>query len=198
MDIKLIFALISLGIVLAGYVPYIRDMFARRTMPHAYTWLIWSVTTGISTVGVWYGGGGYPAISMAVGTLCTVLVFVLSIKYGTRNITKGDTAALLAALVAVFVWVQLDNPLLSVAIAVTIDGIGYWPSFRKSFSEPWSESLSTWVLFNCSIVFSFLALSAYNPLTLLFYAVSFVCNLTLIVLCLYRRKIIPKPSAIKL
>jgi hypothetical protein len=57
------------------------------------------------------------------------MVMLLSLKYGTRNITRSDTIILILALAAVFVWVQLDNPLLAVIMVTLIDLAGYVPSW---------------------------------------------------------------------
>lgn len=74
-------------------------------------------------------GGGLGAIALTVGTICVFMVMLLSLKYGTRNITRSDTIILILALAAVFVWVQLDNPLLAVIMVTLIDLAGYVPSW---------------------------------------------------------------------
>ncbi len=44
-DVKVVLAVLSVVIaILWGFVPYFRDIFRRKTQPHAYTWLIWSIT----------------------------------------------------------------------------------------------------------------------------------------------------------
>jgi hypothetical protein len=101
--LKLIFAATATGAMLAGYYPYLKDLFARKTQPHLYTWLIWAITASIATVGVIVGGGNLGAIPMVIGTALVIFVCLLSFKYGSKNITKSDTLTLIAALVAVLV-----------------------------------------------------------------------------------------------
>jgi len=193
MELKTLFFAIAFLLVFAAYVPYFRGIFKGETKPHAYTWLIWTITTAIGAAGVWYGGGGLPAITFAGSALMTLVIFFLSFKYGTKNITRSDTIALLVALVAVFIWVGLDNPLWSVIVGVSIDIIGYWPSVRKSFFEPWSESMSAWILWIAGPMFSLLALEAYNPFTTLYYGPIIAINILFVLMCLVRRKVVPKP-----
>lgn len=119
---------------------------------------------------------------------------MFSFKFGTRNITATDTVVLLGALAAIFVWWQLDNPVAAVLMVSAIDILGYIPSWRKSITEPWAETLWSWGAFSIGNFFALLALTEYNLLTTTYlYAITFA-NLILIMICLYYRKSIPKPN----
>lgn len=192
MDIKIVLTIIATIIGVAAFLPYLRDTFSLKTKPHAYTWLIWAITQGTAIFGIWYGGGGWGALNLTVGTLFVIAVFLFSLKYGTKNITKSDTAILIAALSAIVVWWQLDKPLISVIMVSVIDVIGYVPSFRKSYQEPWSETLISWILFSVSNIFAILALKEYNLLTVTYFAAITSANIALFLLCFFRRQIVPK------
>lgn len=194
MDLKLISAVVVACMLVAAIVPYILDIFKGKTKPHLYTWLIWVATGGIGTAALVYGNGGYPIYTMGLGTALCVLVVLLSFKYGTRNITLSDTLALIVCGVAIFIWVGLNNPLWSAILGVAIDVVAYWPTVRKTYVEPWSESLSSWVLWILTPVLSILALDAYNVFTLINYIPIFSINILFLAVCLLRRKTIPKPA----
>lgn len=193
MDIKLTFSLIVLVIITVAGVDYVRAILKRTTKPHVYTWLVWSITTGIAALGVFYGHGGYPALTTAVGSAISFIIFFLSIKYGTRDITLSDTLALVFCLVAILIWAGLHNPLWSVILAASIDIAAYWPTLRKTYLEPWSESLSSWILWLITPVFSVLALGSYNIFTLVNFVPIFFVNALFLTICLVRRKSVPKP-----
>jgi|CXWL01.1.fsa_nt_gi hypothetical protein len=193
MDTKLLFALVAFALMVAAIVPYVLDTFKGKTKPHVYTWLIWTVTGGIATAAYIHGDGGYPAITSAIGTLFCVFVFLISFKYGTKNITVSDTIALIIAGLAIFMWVGLNNPLASVILGVSIDLIGYWPTIRKTYGEPWSEPLISWLLWTLIPLFSVLALNSYNIFTLLNPLPIAAINMAFILFFLIRRKSIPKP-----
>ena len=196
MEYKALFAILSAALAFISYIPYAHDMLRGRTKPHLYTWLIWSITTGTATVALWYGGGGYGAISQTFATILTVLFLILSFRYGTKNVTRGDTAVLAIALLAIVLWWLLDNPLLAVFMVTGIDVFGYIPSYRKSFEEPWSETVFSWFLFTLSNTFALLSLSEYNLLTTTYLLVAGVAtNLVLILICLVRRLTVPKPAS---
>jgi len=194
MDIKIILTIIATIIGVVAFFLYLKDTFSLKTKPHAYTWLIWAITQGTAVFGIWYGGGGWGALNLAVGTFFVIAVFFFSLKYGTKNITKSDTAILIAALSAIVVWWQLDKPLISVIMVSVIDVIGYVPSFRKSYQEPWSETLISWVLFSTSNIFAILALKEYNLLTVTYLAAITSANIALFLFCFFRRKFVPKPN----
>lgn len=192
MNLKIFFTIIAAIIGVIAFIPYLRDIFLLKTKPHVYTWLIWVITQGTAVLGIWYGGGGWGALNLTVGIVFAFVVFLFSIKYGTKNITKSDTVVLIAALLAILVWWQLDQPLISVIMVTVIDVVGYVPSFRKSYEEPWSETLTSWILFSVSNVFAMLALSQYNLLTLTYLVSISFANLMLFTICLVRRPYVPK------
>lgn len=175
-----------------AFLPYFRDIFLKKTKPHAYTWLIWTITQSTALAGLWYGKGGWGVLPLLIGTFLVFFVFLLSFKYGTRNITKGDTLVLIAALLAIVVWWQLHSPLLAVLMVSAIDVLGYLPSFRKTFKEPWTETASSWAIFSLSNIFTMFALKEYNFLTLTYLLSITSANIILLIICLMRRRVIPQ------
>lgn len=194
MDIKLLFTIIATFICVISFIPYLRDIFSSKTKPHAYTWLIWTITQGTAVAGLLYGGSGLGALSLIVGLVLVFVVFLFSLKYGTKNITKSDTIILMLALMAILVWWQLHQPLISVVMVSAIDFFGYIPSFRKSYQEPWSETLWTWILLCISNIFAILAFKEYNFLTLTYVITITLANLTLFSICFFRRSSVRKPK----
>jgi len=193
MNLKIILSIVSAIIMLIAYLPYFRDIILHKTKPHSYTWLIWILTQGTALAGMWYGGGNWGLLSMLTGTILVCVVFAFSFKYGTKNITREDTIILIAALCAILIWWQLDKPILSIIMFTAIDVLGYIPTFRKSYIEPWSETLITWFLFTVSNILAILSLSRYNLLTTTYLLAITVANIALFLLCYFRRFKVLKP-----
>lgn len=193
-NIKTVSAIIAILIVIGAYIPYILEILKRRTKPHLYTWIIWFITQSTALAGLWIGNGGWGAVALIAGTILVFCVILLSFWYGTRNITKSDTIVLILALLAIFVWWQLDNPLMAVFMVTAIDLFGYIPSWRKSITEPWSETTFSWIAFSTSNIFTVLALTEYNLLTVTYISAITVANLILVGICLYFRRTVPKPT----
>ena len=186
--IKTISAILSVIIGTVAFYPYIRDIFLKRTQPHSYTWLIWGLTQGVAVAGLWYGNGGLGALELTVGTALVFVVFLFSLKYGTKNITRNDTIVLIIAFLAIFVWWQLDNPVLAVIMVSVVDAVGFIPSIRKSWVEPWSETISSWALFSIGNLFAIIALADYNLLTLTYLITITVGNIAILMICVWRRR----------
>lgn len=193
--IKLIFAILAVLIVIVGgYFPYLKNIFLKKTKPHAYAWLIWSITQGTALAALFYGNGGWGTIALLVGVIFTSLIFLFSLIYGTKNITKGDTIILIATLLAIVVWWQLHAPLLSVLMVSIIDFLGYIPTFRKTFAEPWTETPISWLVFSVANILTILALTEYNFMTLAYLITMTAANIILLAICLLRRRVIARPN----
>lgn len=188
-NFKIIFAVLSIILCVSAFIPYIRDIILKRTKPHAYTWLLWTITQSIAVAGLWYGGGNLGSIELTIGTILVFFVFLFSLKHGTKDITLSDTLVLIIALLAILVWWQLNNPVLAVFLVSVIDTFAAIPTYRKSWREPWSETALSWALFSAGNIFAILALSSYNFLTLTYLITITVSNLLVLSICLIRRKI---------
>jgi hypothetical protein len=188
LEFKALLAIVATILTVIGYIPYFRDIFLRKTQPHIYTWLIWAITQGIAVIGMWYGGGSWGAVALTTTLILVVAVFLLSFRYGTKNITTLDTILCVSALGAVFVWWKLEQPLLAVIMATAIDMIGYIPTMRKSFVEPRSETVSTWFIFVAANIISISALAEFNALTLTYIVSISIGNLIIAGICILRRR----------
>jgi len=195
LDFKFFISIVASLLVVFGYVPYFRDIFAKKTKPHLFTWLIWLITSATATVGLLYGGGKFGSFSLVVGTIAVAIVLLLSFKYGTNDITKSDKVAFLLAFFAVVAWWQMKNPTLAILLACVIDGIfGYYPTLRKSFIDPWSETLSFWVVMAGTDLLALFSNAQYNFLTVGYLATLFVANLAVFFVCFFRRRVVLKTT----
>jgi len=191
-DIKLIFAIISTIVGISGLLPYIRDITLKKTRPHSFTWLIWAITQGTATAALWYGKGGFGAIGLALGTCASTLILLLSLRYGEKNITRSDIIFFTIAILAILIWWLMHNPLLSLILVCFIDLIAFIPTFRKSYNNPWTETILAWEAGAISNIFAILALNQYNVLTLTYIVVIFSSNIAFITFLLIRRRKIPR------
>ncbi len=192
MDFKFIIASIASLLMITAYIPYFKDIFAHKTKPHMFTWLIWGITQSTATVALLYGGGKFGSISLIMGTILVTVIFLLSFKYGTRDITNSDKLVLILALIAIIIWWQLDSPLVAVIMISLIDGIGYIPTIRKSIKNPWSETLSFWIIMAIVDCLAIMANAKYNLLTVTYLSVLFVANISVVLVCSIRRHKINK------
>lgn len=182
------FALIAALLVIAGNLPYLWDIIQGRVRPHPYTWMVWTIVSGIVFFGQIAKGAGVGALPTAASEIFTVIIFFLSLRYGFKDISKEDTAFLGLALIGVALWMITHDPTLSVIIAVSIDLIAFVPTLRKTFRHPTSE---TPILFSTNVVrhvLALLSLESYNIATVL-HSVAMICTNGAMTLLILRGKI---------
>jgi len=187
MDIKIIFAIIAAIVGIGAFLPYLVTVVFGNTRPHSLTWLIWAITQGVGVSAIWYGGGGYGAISLTIGWFLVVTVFLISLKKGTRSVTRNDLIIFILALIAVVIWIFMDSPFIAVLMVTVIDLLGYIPTFRKSYASPWDENTLSWDMFAAANLFSILALGEYNFLTWGYLAAMMIANSSLHIYLIIRR-----------
>jgi len=187
-NFKFIIAIVATSLTVIGYIPYFRNIFQKKTKPHLYTWLIWGITQGTATVALLHGGGKFGSFSLIIGTILVLFVFLLSFKYGTRDITTSDKLVLALALLAILIWWQLDSPLIAVLMVSAIDAIGYIPTIRKSLKDPWSETLFFWVIMAIVDLLTIIANAKYNLLTVAYLSTLFAANAIVIISIYFSRK----------
>ena len=198
METKIIFTVIASICGTIAFFPYIWNSLFGKTRPHAFTWLIWMITNGVAVTGLWIGGGGIGAIPSTISAVFVTIVFLASLRFGKKDIRRSDIVVLIAALSSIFIWWLLDSPVLAVLLVSGIDVIGYIPTFRKSFKEPWTETISSWGLFALASIFALLALEQYNLLTVSYLAAISFVNTALFVFLIYRRRKLKKGFPINL
>ncbi len=194
----IVFAFLSAVVGVSCFIPYIRDIFLGKTKPHAYSWLIWVMLQATGVAAMLGGGAGWGALSLAIGAGLCGFVFLLSLRYGTKNITTFDMICFAGALLALGVYWVLRDPLLSVVFVTIIDLVAFLPTFRKTFEEPWTETPSTYFLSGASSTLALGALSSFNVTTSLYLISLIITNwLCAGMIMVRRRGIFPVPAESK-
>lgn len=188
MPIKTICGIIATIISLVSFFPYAKDVLRKKTQPHSYTWLIWTLLQITGVIVMFNTGAGIGALALAVGVFVCGYVFILSLKYGTKNITTFDTVCLIGALAAIVVYAFLHNPVLCVILLTITDFVGFLPTLRKAYVEPYSETLSLYLMGVVWSAFNMVAINTYSLTTTLYPACILVANTICCFLLWIRRK----------
>lgn len=168
MDVKEILGFITVALAFIVYVPYYYTIFKGRTKPHVYTYLVGGIVGVIAFVGSFTSGGGAGAWNVGFSAALTLGVFVLALKYGTKDIKPIDKVLTAGALAAIGLWLITDDLLLSVMLASAIDAIGMMPTIRKTWSDPCSEPYEAWGLNTLKHVLAIFALSQVSLITVIY------------------------------
>lgn len=190
MDLKVVISTISVLLVFVSYAPYIYDVLRSKTHPHAFTWFIWSLATAITTGLQILGGAGVGSWTIIAISATCWLIFFLSLKYGTPDVTSHDVFFLVLALISLGLWLIAEQPVAAVVLIVTTDILGFGPTVRKSWNNPFSETLLTYEITTARHIVSIFALESYNILTLLYPIAWVAANAAFVAFLMWRRRVV--------
>lgn len=186
--LKPYFGVIAVCLGLAAYTIYISGTIKNKIKPHAFSWLLWTLTTAIVFIAQVTKGGG--SGSWSTGVTCTVCfaIGIISLFKYDKGYSLSDILFISVALLALIPWFFTKDPTASVVLIASIDVLGYGPTIRKSYRFPHEEKAISFALNAIKHLFSFLALQNYMVATWIYPASQIFMNFLVVVLLLIRRK----------
>lgn len=183
-----IFGYISALLSILMVVPYIKDIFLLKTKPERASWFIWTVLGCIAFFSQ-FAKGATDSLWLTAGqTFAVFIIVILSIKYGVGGFTKRDMRALIGAGIGLILWYITSEPAWALFFVIIIDSIGTSLTAVKAYSDPASETLSTWIMSGTSGIFGTLAVGALNPILLAYPLYIVVANYTIVICILLGRE----------
>jgi hypothetical protein len=178
---------LAIVLSLAGIIPYIISILRRRTIPHLFTWIIWTTMTGVAFLAQVSDQAGPGAWVTGVTALLCIVVLGLCVRYGETDIRPLDWVSLALASSAGVLWAITSSPVTAVILISFIDAVGFVPTLRKSWHKPRSEPLLNYHLSAIKHGLSILALTHFSIVTMLYPAVVGFMNL-LMIICIRSRR----------
>lgn len=188
-EIQLILGVVGFFLTFVGYVPYIRDILKGKTRPHIYSWFLWGFVTVIAFALQMSDKAGAGALVTLAAALMCLVVFLLGLfAHGLKDIARIDTVFLALAFFALLLWLFAKQPIISSILTTTIDMLGFLPTIRKSWKNPYSETISFYFLNTLRFSLSLLALQRFTLLTASYPVAWLLGNGLFAVMLLMRRK----------
>lgn len=179
---------IAIALTFIAFLPYIRSIQQGKTKPHIFSWIIWGSTTFVVFLAQLAAKAGVGAWAIGVSGVITIYVALLAyIKKSDSTITRTDWVFFILAMISLPLWYLTSDPLWAVVILTTVDVLGFAPSFRKAYINPFEEQLTFFVIMVARNLISIMALEHYSVTTVLFPAITAVVCLIFILLVIYRR-----------
>ncbi len=196
MTLTVLMATVAVALAVIGNVPYLYKVIKGEVQPHPYTWAIWSIVSLVTVFGQIQKGAGIGAIPTAASEVFTVIIFLLSIKYGFKNIQKKDTIFLVIALLGLIPWMIFKDPTISVIVVVAIDCVAFIPTLKKTFTHPETETSILYISNVLRHILILLLIENYNIATSL-HSVTMVVTNTLMTAFILRKNFSTKVSQTK-
>jgi hypothetical protein len=187
-EFKTLISTLAVILSLAAYIPYLKDIFKGKTKPHIYSWFIWGIVTAVAyglQISAGAGVGSWVTLTVAI---VAFIIFFLGMRSGIKDITFFDTIFFILALVAIYLWLVVKQPVESVILVSSIDMLGFIPTVRKSWNKPHSETLFTYKLSTFRHGLSILALQKYSIVTWLYPLTWAIANGLFSIMLIYRRR----------
>jgi hypothetical protein len=176
-DVGIGIAVLTLLIALMSYGIYIRDVLAKKTRPHGMTWMIWGVLNAFIFYEQIIHGAGPGAWVTGLAAVANFVIFILSFRYGEKNITLFDWICLLLVGVAFSVWLSSADAVLVVIMAIAVFIIGLLPTVRKVYVGKSNETIITFFLNSLKFFLAVFALQTLSIVTVVYPLTLFVVNL---------------------
>jgi hypothetical protein len=192
-NIKVIAAVLATGIALVAYIPYLMDMFKGKNKPHLYTWIsIFLVTSVVAYIQL-IGGAGIGAIPTILGVGVDAVILYYCFRFGTKDVVFMDKVCLTISILGVIIYAAFNSkPVLSLAVVTAAEIISFFPTFRKTRNDPYSESLPSYYLLMLKLSLILVALEKYNLLTVS-YSVLWLVVFVVFLSAVYRWRLGKRP-----
>ncbi|MBD3280000.1 hypothetical protein GF389_00565 [Candidatus Dojkabacteria bacterium] len=126
-------------------------------------------------VAVWLAGGAF---------LFSVVIFILSLKYGMGGWAKIDILSLIIAIVGIVLWQITNDPILALYLSIGADLAGMVPAMVKTYHLPKTESAPVFFLFAVASLLNILAVESWTVEEIAFPGYLLVVNLVMVGLIL--------------
>jgi hypothetical protein len=188
---KELLSAVAIALTFIAFFPYIRSIMQGKIKPHVFSWVIWGTTTFIVFLAQLKDKGGVGALPIGVSGVITIYVAIAAfIKRSDIAISRTDWIFFIMAIASLPFWYFTSDPLWAVVILTAVDIFGFGPTVRKAYIFPFEEQLTFFALFMTRNFIAIMALENYSIATVLFPAAIASACLLLILMVLYRRRML--------
>ncbi len=185
---KDLLGIISVVFVFMGYGVYLASIILRRTKPHMFSWIVWGIIGATAFAGQYVSGAGAGAWATGAIAALGFSIVILSLYLGEKRVTRADWVFFCIALSAIPVWYFTNDPLGAMVLVIFINTSALVPTIRKSWTDPYGESIPAWSLHAIRSLIVLFALERYTFVTAAF-PVSNLVNTGSVALMLILRRI---------
>ncbi|HEY3613291.1 MAG TPA: hypothetical protein VGK92_06270, partial [Gaiellales bacterium] len=130
---------------LVATAPYLRDVLRGTTTPQRSTWTIWMTLSLVVLSSQWASGASWSLVLICGQVVSCAAIFLLSLRRGVGGVSPLELALLGIAALGVIGWQVADDPTVATCSVVAADLIAVALMLPKTFRNPRSETLETYV-----------------------------------------------------
>jgi hypothetical protein len=186
-DYKTILGALAVLMTIWAHIPYLLHTLKGTNKPHVFTWVIWTLLTGIAFAAQVVGKAGPGAWATGFTSAICLVITIAAYRVGEKHITRSDWAMFLFGLASIPIWMMTSDPIWSIWIVTIIDVSAVYPTFRKSWLRPHEENSFMYGFNIPRHVITILAITNLSLTTWLYPAGLLVMNLVMFVMLKTRR-----------
>ena len=188
MNLQTFFLIIS---TIAGFITSIYAIYSVLVgtyKPQRMTRLIFLIINSIIFFSLIYLGNQISIWLVGTQFLTSIILTLLSLKYGIGGQSKSDLFVLFLAIFTIVIWQTTKNSFLALNLSVLVHLIGISPTINKCFKLTHTEEPKLYLLDLIAGTFSILALTVFNWSTIIYPIYIFCINLLCFSLIFIGRK----------
>lgn len=160
MEIKTLFAILSVGFSAAAYVFYTRSVL-RSARPTLSAWISWGLMDGAILAAMIVAGEiAWQMVAYVIG-VCVVLAASIY-KKAALDWKRLDTYCLVIVVIAVTLWAISGDPNIAIILSLVAITVGCIPLIANVWKDPSREPLLPWLLITIGGFFGVLAIREWN------------------------------------
>ncbi len=179
---QLLIGYVAGAIALLQAVPYLISIIRGHTKPERATYAIWSLVN-VLTMASYIAAGARTTIWVGLAfTTTSIVVFLLSFKFGMGGLNKFDAFCLGLAAVGIVIWLTTSDPALALYFYIGVKALGYLPTLKKVYYYPKTENTLSWIMVASASVLNLFAITSWTPQIALFPLYAVAADLSLAVI----------------
>jgi hypothetical protein len=187
------FALLGAALSLIGNGAYAVQTARGLVRPNRVSWFLWGAIPLIAYFTQRDQGVGLVAISTLAVGIGPLLIFAASFvnRFSYWRLTRFDMSCGALAVLALILWLALDNPVLALWVSIVADLISGIPTIRKAWSDPLSERSFPFIFASCNGAITVLSVQNWEIMHYLFPLYLMCLGLTLTLIVQLRPRVLP-------
>ncbi len=161
-QLQFVFGLLGSVFTILCFVPYIITILQGKTKPNRATWWVWGLNGSVLCLGNLAAGADYTMLPLIGAVAAQLCISILSIKHGEGGWNRFDRRCLIASGISFILWRILNYDLIAIVLPLLIDVIAALPTLKKSYYEPETEDLLTYILYTIGGFFTVLAVGEWS------------------------------------
>jgi hypothetical protein len=165
MSLKLLLGLLSIIFAAVAYYFYFRDMLRGKTKPHAFSWLVWGLLSGVGFFAQVGAHAGIGAWATGVTSVVSLSICVFALRIGATRPSSFDWSLLGVAICSMLLLFVADSDEIALVLTLLALIAGFAMNIRKAYRKPLEENAVAFWLNTLKFVPAIFALAHFTFLT---------------------------------